>query len=173
MRSAVLLVALALATGGCGSADGDEAPGAAAATPQQVTFDEARDADDGTLVELGGAVYADDGPMRVCRELAESYPPQCGRAIPVAGVGWDELPRVQRASGVTWTDAAVVLVGELRGGTLHVRSVLPWRPQPAEPPPPTATDADEPVSSPRPARLGDARSRSRGASRAATRGSTW
>jgi hypothetical protein len=148
VRLALLVAALALLAGGCGAAD-DEPP-AAAPEPRLVSFDEAREADDGTVVELGGAVYADDEPMRVCRELAESFPPQCGAGIPVVGVTWGELPRVQRASGVTWTDAGVILAGEMRGGTLHVRRVSPWHtlPQSAEPAPTNpGSNPDEPVSS--------------------------
>jgi hypothetical protein len=147
MRAALLLAALVVLSVGCGASE-DEPPSAADGS-RLVSFDEARDAEDGTLVELGGAVYADDEPMRVCRELAESYPPQCGAGIPVSGVAWDELPDVQRASGVTWTDTGVGLVGTMRGGTLHVREVRPFRASPPSTPAPSppGSDPDEPVSS--------------------------
>src|SRR5687768_17586538 len=105
MRVALLFVALALLAAGCGA--GEDEPPAAGPEPRPVSFEEAREADDGTLVELGGAVYAGDEPMRVCRELAESFPPQCGHGITVVGVTWEELPDVQRASGVTWTNSAI------------------------------------------------------------------
>jgi hypothetical protein len=146
MRVALLVLAslVALAVG-CGAED---EPPSAGAEPRPVSFDQARDAEDGTLVALGGAVYADDEPMRVCRELAESYPPQCGHGIPVVGITWDELPRVQEASGVTWTDTGVLLVGEMHRGALHVQEVRPWRsPAPSQPPTPPASDGDDPVSS--------------------------
>lgn len=124
MRSALLLVAVAALAGGCGSAS-EERPPPAPGQPHATSFDEALDAEDGTHVELTGAVYADERPMRLCDALAESYPPQCARGIPLAGVTWAELPAVQRTSGVTWTDAAVRLVGEMRGGALHVREISP------------------------------------------------
>lgn len=148
MRLAPLLASIVFLAGGCGAAD-DE-PAREGTEPRLVTFEEALEVADGTLVELGGAVYADERPMRVCRELAESYPPQCGTGIPVAGVTWDDLHRVQRASGVTWTDAPVYLTGEMRAGTLHVRDVSPWHSRPAdEGPAPAAPggDPEEPVSS--------------------------
>jgi hypothetical protein len=154
MRGAFLLAALTLLAGGCGASE-DEPP-SAGADPPVTSFDEARGAEDGTPVELGGAVYADDEPMRVCRELAESFPPQCGHGVPVLGVSWEELPGVQRASGVTWTERPVGLVGEMHGGVLHVtelREPRQVRPHPGDVPPgtggaePPVAGGDEPVSS--------------------------
>jgi hypothetical protein len=146
VRAAALLAAVALLAAACGA---EEEPSPSRAEPQRLSFEDARAAEDGTSVELVGAVYADGEPMRVCRALAESFPPQCGGGIPVVGVSWDELPRVQRASGVTWTDAAVALVGDMVGGTLHVELVrdAPSGPPTAEPPAPPPADGDEPVGS--------------------------
>ena len=148
MRTALLAAALLGLASACGGAE-DEPPAAGAEGPL-VTFADALDARDGAAVRLVGAVYADRRPMRMCDGLAESYPPQCGAGIPIVGLRWEELPRVQRASGVTWTDAAVQLTGEMRAGRLHVRDVAPATRQPpaAEPPSaPPAADGDDPVSS--------------------------
>jgi hypothetical protein len=145
---ALVLVALAALAAGCGTAGESSAP--ARTQPPVTSFEEARSAEDGMRVELGGAVYADDRPMQLCDALAESYPPQCGHGIPLAGIEWEALPAVRRASGVTWTDTGVVLSGEMRGGTLHVdgigetRSV---RAAPARPPSSPDERLEEPVTS--------------------------
>lgn len=159
LAASAVLAAVALVAAGCGSAE-DEAGRPPAAPPPAtttnardlplvVTFDAAEQAPDGTAVEIAAGLYEDDAPMRICREIAESYPPQCGRSIPVVGVSWDDVPDVERASGVTWTNRPVGLVGEMRGGVLHVRELReprPLPPGPAEEPPPVK-DGDEPVSS--------------------------
>ena len=147
IAAAAVLAGLALLAAGCGAAGEDEPPGAAGDDVRQVDFDEAEGADDGTLIEIAAGLYEDDEPMRICRELAESYPPQCGRAIRVVGLSWADVPDVQRASGVTWTDGLVRLVGEMHGGVLHVTELRDARlPHPQTGTDPRAVDGDAPVS---------------------------
>jgi hypothetical protein len=68
---------------------------------------------------LGFLVGRSQGPIRLCAELLESYPPQCGGpSILVEGLGSEALGRLTHAEGVVWSDAEVELSGTLDNGVL-------------------------------------------------------
>jgi len=64
--------------------------------------------------------YVDDGNgPRLCEALAESFPPQCGGAnIELGDLSGIGLGQLQRSGDVTWSDDAVVIVGEIVEGVL-------------------------------------------------------
>lgn len=69
-----------------------------------------------------GFVVAAAGEVRVCDEILESYPPQCGPdSLLVTGVDPAALPEVRRAEGIVWTDRPVTLTGTVADGVLTVR----------------------------------------------------
>lgn len=101
-------------------APGAQTGGAAGGTaPRAYPLEEALDQDvDGSLLVTG--LLIDDGSgWRLCSEIAESYPPQCGgTSVPVEGVVASRHP-LQQAEGVRWAESATI-VGEFRDGTLVV-----------------------------------------------------
>lgn len=115
MHRAVLLVAT-LALTGCGDADQPAAP----AGPLSV--EQALERAPSGPVDIRGYLLVDPGDrVRLCAALAESYPPQCGVAwLVVEGLPPHELPPLERAQGVGWTERPVTLGGTVEGETLRV-----------------------------------------------------
>lgn len=124
MRFLLLSVLAALALPACGGgepADVPSPPPAASATGPALSVQEALASElDGPLL-VRGYIVADEGGIRLCDALAESYPPQCGVAsLRVEGVELDEFQRLTTASGVTWSDREVKLLGIVEDGVLTV-----------------------------------------------------
>ena len=108
-----LVAALALVGAGCGSdgdgASGDGAPAAGAAIPGGgLTIEEALETTaEGPLV-VAGYLIEQDGELRLCSAILESYPPQCGEpSLEVRG----EVDRDQIGERVS-------MVGDLDGHVL-------------------------------------------------------
>ena len=66
------------------------------------------------LLSVSGALFVDqDGTVRLCDAIAESFPPQCGGAsIEVRGLDLSTVADLQEADGVRWADS-VVLFGSV------------------------------------------------------------
>lgn len=73
-------------------------------------------------MEAGGGIepYLDDGTSaRLCQNLAESFPPQCGGvSLVLDDLTGIDLGLLQNAAGTTWSDQPVVILGELIEGAL-------------------------------------------------------
>jgi len=86
-----------------------------------LTITEALDGEATGVIAVQG-FYLDDGAgARLCEALAESLPPQCGGASIALGDGALDVidpDETQESQGVTWTDNAVTIVGEIIDGTL-------------------------------------------------------
>lgn len=117
-RTAVALVVLG-SVAACGQAqptDGGSSPSTSrtpAPAPTSVVIDPADE------VVASGLLMQDSptSPVELCvGGVAESYPPQCGGPRIVGDVDWEAL-RPQRASGVTWTEGAVWVVGRYSPAT--------------------------------------------------------
>ncbi|MGD2061469.1 MAG: hypothetical protein PVF87_11420 [Acidimicrobiia bacterium] len=68
--------------------------------------------------ELRGFFFVDAAGARMCESLLESFPPQCGGAsIPVGD--FDVDLSLSSEAGVSWTDQAVYLEGEIIGGVFQ------------------------------------------------------
>lgn len=71
--------------------------------------------DGGFAIE--GFYLADDGGVRLCEALAESFPPQCGGAsIPFDNSAGADLGTLSVEQGVTWSDQPVLVVGRVVDG---------------------------------------------------------
>ena len=90
---------------------------------------EALETDATGVIAIRGFIVADEGSVRLCELLAESFPPQCGGAsIVLAGFSADglaELPNdetlgLDTAQGITWTNQSVSFLGELADGELVI-----------------------------------------------------
>lgn len=60
---------------------------------------------------------APDGTARLCDEVRESFPPQCGQtAIVVTGLPTELIDGLDQAQGVRWSNGPVQLIGTIRDG---------------------------------------------------------
>ena len=74
----------------------------------------------GPLMVTGNLVAAYD-EVRLCSELLESSPPQCGGpSLLVQGLDLTSVEGLQTAGGVSWTDGRVSLLGTVANGVLTV-----------------------------------------------------
>lgn len=84
-----------------------------------LTIPEAFETDATGILAVQGFFFDDGTGPRLCELLAESFPPQCGGAeLPLADTDF-ALEGLQTEGSVTWSDAYVVVLGELLDGTLH------------------------------------------------------
>ena len=69
----------------------------------------------------GFLLACDQEPLRLCAELLESFPPQCGGpSLLVDGLDIDALPNITRSDDCAWTVRPVELEGIVDGGILQV-----------------------------------------------------
>lgn len=74
----------------------------------------------------GYLVGREGGPVRLCMELLESYPPQCGGpSLAVEGLDPAVLRDLSRAEGVIWSEREVELAGTLEGDVFRVMARAP------------------------------------------------
>ena len=62
-----------------------------------------------------------EGELRLCAEMLQSYPPQCGgSSVVVRGLRRGDLAKLRADQGGLWSDGEVELSGSLEGGVLTV-----------------------------------------------------
>jgi hypothetical protein len=125
---AAVLAAAALA--GCGGEDTtDDASGGAGSVPQTsglaagpgISIEQALAADTDEPLLVNGNLLAQDGEVRLCYALAESFPPQCGGpSLVVEGLKLEEVDGLITEGDVSWTDRPMQLLGVVEDGTLTV-----------------------------------------------------
>lgn len=72
-------------------------------------------------VTAAGFIVATGDEVRLCENLLESFPPQCGGlSIPIEGYGEVELSGLPSEGDVTWSDFPVTLEGEVVDGAFRV-----------------------------------------------------
>lgn len=135
LASVVMIVALL--TAGCGSAPSTTVslttqpsttvPPATGPGGATLTVEQALARPDGSQVAVSGSIVVQEGVIRLCSGLAESYPPQCaGASIEVRGWKPDEVVGLTATGGagglahVAWSDFPYLVVGTLRDGVLEV-----------------------------------------------------
>ncbi len=112
-----LLVAIGVASGGCGDTDADEPD----TTGLPLSVEGLLIAEpEGDVSVIGFLVVASDGP-HLCEALAESFPPQCGGVfVEISSIDHVDV-QFEEAQGVRWTDPAVVLEGRYTGEIFEVQ----------------------------------------------------
>lgn len=132
MRTLAFIATLAAAAtlAGCGGDDvaaDDAAPGST--VPQTsglgagpgISIDDALASDSDEMLLVNGNLLAQDGEVRLCSALAESFPPQCGGAsLVVEGLKLEEVDGLVSEGDVSWTDRPIQLLGVVGDGTLNV-----------------------------------------------------
>jgi hypothetical protein len=133
----ITTVVAAAALIGCG---GDDAPspsadgGAAASTATQstglaagpaISIDEALATGSDEMQLVTGNILAQDGEVRLCSALAESFPPQCGGAsLHVVGLKLAEVDGLIAEGDVSWTDRPIELLGVVDNDTQTKDDIL-------------------------------------------------
>jgi hypothetical protein len=85
-----------------------------------ITIDEAIDLGSSEPVLVNGWVRAEDGDIRFCDAVAESYPLQCvGTSLVVEGLELAEVDGLTRGAGVAWTERTQLL-GVVADGRITV-----------------------------------------------------
>jgi hypothetical protein len=81
-------------------------PGAAVDGPGISVPDAIASAGEVGEVLVNGSLFIDEnGTVRLCDAIAESFPPQCGGArLEVRGLDLDAVPELQEANGVRWAE---------------------------------------------------------------------
>ena len=73
----------------------------------------------------GFLLRCDQEPLRLCAELLESFPPQCGSpSLLVEGLDISSLPDITRSDDCAWTARPVELDGIVDGGILQVADAV-------------------------------------------------
>jgi hypothetical protein len=131
MRTLALISVLAAsaALAGCGGGDPPAADLPTRTVPQTsglgagpgISIDEALASDSDEMLLVNGNLLAEDGEVRLCSALAESFPPQCGGAsLVVEGLKLEEVDGLLTEGDVSWTDRSIQLLGVVADGTLTV-----------------------------------------------------
>jgi hypothetical protein len=132
MRTLALIATLtaAAALAGCGGDDVAADDAASGPTVPQasglgagpgISIDDALASDSDEMLLVNGNLLAQDGEVRLCSALAESFPPQCGGAsLVVEGLKLEEVDGLVGEGGVSWTDRPIQLLGVVGDGTLTV-----------------------------------------------------
>jgi hypothetical protein len=132
MRTLALIATLAAAAAlaGCGGDDVAADDAASGPTVPQtsglgagpgISIDDALASDSDEMLLVNGNLLAQDGEVRLCSALAESFPPQCGGAsLVVEGLKLEEVDGLVSDGAVSWTDRPIQLLGVVGDGTLTV-----------------------------------------------------
>ena len=103
-----------------GESDGGISPGLSGmVVGGGLSVSEAISTDAEGVLAVQGFVVSDASGIRLCEALAESMPPQCGGAsLTLSSLDSVDPDSLQESQGVSWTDAAVTILGEVVDGTL-------------------------------------------------------
>ena len=70
---------------------------------------------------INGLLHVQNGQVRLCEALAESFPPQCrGRFLEVEGLDLMTMNGLRNEGSVTWSDQPVQVLGTVEGEVLTV-----------------------------------------------------
>jgi hypothetical protein len=70
---------------------------------------------------INGLLHAQNGQVRLCENLAESFPPQCsGKFLVVEGLDLTTMDGLTSEGSVTWSDQPVQVLGTVEGAVLTV-----------------------------------------------------
>jgi hypothetical protein len=117
VKAFAFIVLAAILPVGCG---GQDFPSSATDGPG-ISIEEALSADSGDELLVNGNLLAQNGEVRLCSALAESFPPQCGGAsLVVEGLELDEVEGLVTEGEVSWTDRPIQLLGTVEDGLLTV-----------------------------------------------------
>ena len=118
--------------GGAETAPDDAAGGSPTATQSTgltagpaISIEEALATGSDEMQLVAGNILAQDGEVRLCSALAESFPPQCGGAsLHVEGLKLEEVDGLITEGDVSWTDRPIELLGVVENDTQGKDDIL-------------------------------------------------
>ncbi|MEE9247805.1 MAG: hypothetical protein V3U79_03815 [Dehalococcoidia bacterium] len=120
----VLLALVAIASvvaAACGDDDDDLVSGPTIGVGPGISIGEALTSNLTGALLINGLLHAQNGQVRLCENLAESFPPQCaGRFLVVEGLDLTTMDGLTSEGSVTWSDQPVQVLGTVEGDVLTV-----------------------------------------------------
>ena len=129
MKNLVLLLAVVTVVStlaaACGDDGGDLAPGPISGVGPGISIGEALTSNLQGPLLVNGHLYAQDGQVRLCELLAESFPPQCGgKTLVVEGLDLTAMDGLTSEGRVTWSDQLVQVLGTVEAEVLTVAATV-------------------------------------------------
>ncbi len=127
-RILILLVFLAIASvvpAACGDDQGDLASGPISGVGPGISIDEALTSNLKGPLLINGLLHVEEGQVRLCAVLMESFPPQCGGSfLVVKGLDLMKMDGLTSEGSVTWSDRPVQVLGALEDEVLTVAGTV-------------------------------------------------
>lgn len=118
-------LAVAILVSGVAACGDDDADAGGSAVGPGIRVSEALASDAEGRLLVNGVLFVDaDGTAWLSEGLAESYPPQAVGMpkVELEGLDLETVEGLQTAQGITWTDRALQVLGEMNGDVLVVIS---------------------------------------------------
>ena len=123
-RILVLLAVLTVASivaAACGDDDGDPVSDSVSGGGPGISIGEAFTSNLKGPLLVNGLLHAQNGQVRLCETLAESFPPQCGgRFLVVNGLDLMTMDGLTSEGSITWSNQPVQVLGTVEGEVLTV-----------------------------------------------------
>ena len=117
---AVVTIASVVAAA-CGDDDDDPVSGPTIGVGPGLSIGEALTSNLTGPLLINGLLHVQNGQVRLCESLAESFPPQCaGRFLVVEGLDLTTMDGLTSEGSVTWSDQPVQVLGTVEGEVLTV-----------------------------------------------------
>ena len=125
MKKIVVLLAIvtiaSVVAAACGGDDGDPVSGPTSGVGPGISIGEALTSNLTGPLLINGFLHALNGQVRLCENLAESFPPQCaGKFLVVEGLDLTSMEGLTSEGSVTWSDQLVQVLGSVEGAVLTV-----------------------------------------------------
>ena len=109
----------------CGDDDGDLDSGTISGVGPGISIGEALNSNLTGPLLINGFLHVQNGQVRLCEVLAESFPPQCaGSSLVVRGLDLMTLQGLMSEGSVTWSVQPVQVLGTVEGGVLSVAGTV-------------------------------------------------
>ena len=109
----------------CGDDEGEVASGPISSVGPGISIDEVFITDLKGPLLINGLLHIENGQVRLCESLAESFPPQCGgKFLVVKGLDLLKMDGLTREGLVTWSEQSVQILGTVEGGKLTVAGTV-------------------------------------------------
>ena len=124
--SLLIVVAIAgVVAAACSEGARDLGPGPISGVGPGISIDEVLITDLKGPLLINGLLHIENGQVRLCESLAESFPPQCGgRFLVVKGLDLLKMDGLTREGSVTWSERSVQILGTVEGEELTVSETV-------------------------------------------------
>ena len=117
---AVLAITVTVAAA-CGDDDGDSVSDSVSGGGPGISISEAFTSNLKGPLLVNGLLHVQNGQVRLCETLAESFPPQCGgRFLVVKGLDLMTVEGLTSEGSITWSNQPVQVLGTVGGEVLTV-----------------------------------------------------